>query len=461
MKYLKIILPFLAVILIQHWYFQSQINSLRTENNVPVKETSNTEHSVSRTSPNFAQLVERARPSVVSIEVSSRERRRGVDGMGSGFIISEDGFLLTNYHVTDGANRIEVKLADGTIFDAEIVGSDIETDLALLKIDASNLKPLEYGEVESTLVGSWVLAIGAPFGLEQTVTAGIVSAKGRSAGDQYIPYLQTDVAINMGNSGGPLINMQGKVIGVNSKIYSTDGGSVGLSFAIPIDLAVDVVNQLKQNGKVSRGFLGVGYQEVTRDMAEGFELKNSNGTLINAVTPNSPAAKAGLRVGDIVVSVDGNQIANFNELPFLIGRLRPGAETALSIIRDGEQMLLKLVVGSREQQAQNFRMQIPTFPQQESSVDNILKVGVIAIPETIKETYGIDHGVLINRIEAGPALDAGLDVGDVITSIRFATIESTEDFLKALTGLPKSGTLPVLVTRPGQGTRFVAISISD
>ncbi len=232
MKYLKIILPFLAAILIQHCYFQSQIESIR-KSQTQHNENSTPERSVSAEkiiAPKFADLVERSRPSVVSIEVSSRENRGGVEGMGSGFIISEDGFLLTNYHVTEDASRIEVKLADGTIYDAEIVGSDIETDLALLKIAANDLKPLEYGEVESTQVGSWVLAIGAPFGLEQTVTAGIVSAKGRSAGDQYIPYLQTDVAINMGNSGGPLINMQGKVIGVNSKIYSTDGGSVGLSF---------------------------------------------------------------------------------------------------------------------------------------------------------------------------------------------------------------------------------------
>ncbi len=232
-------------------------------------------------------------------------------------------------------------------------------------------------------------------------------------------------------------------------------------FAIPIDLAVDVVNQLKQNGKVNRGFLGVGYQEVTRKMAEDFELKNNHGTLINAVTPNSPAAKAGLKIDDIVVSVDGKKIANFNELPFLIGRLRPGAETELSIMRNGKLMELNLVVGSREQQAQNFRRQIPSFSELESSVDNILKIGVIDIPDNIKETYNLEQGVLINRIEEGPALRAGLDIGDVITSIQFTSIESSEGFTEALKELPDKGALPVMVIRPGQGTRFVVISITN
>ncbi len=297
--------------------------------------------------PNFSVLAEQSKPSVVSIQVSGDDSPIGIDGMGSGFVISDDGFLLTNNHVTQNAEEIEVKMADGRIFDAEVVGSDRETDIALLKINAENLKPLQFGRSDKVKVGEWVMAIGAPFGLEQSVTAGIVSAKARSAGEQYIPYIQTDVAINMGNSGGPLIDMAGNVVGVNTKIFTTDGGSVGLSFTIPIDLAIDVVNQIKLNGRVSRGFLGVGYQAVSRELVKNFELKNSYGAMINAVSRNSPAEEAGLQVEDIVVGVDGKTIQDFNELPFLIGRLKPGDETQLDIIRNGQPLSLSLTVGSR------------------------------------------------------------------------------------------------------------------
>jgi len=300
--------------------------------------------------PAFSELAEQAKQSVVSIEIDNQDSINSVGGMGSGFVISDDGYILTNNHVTQEAKHIVVKLADGSEYDAVQIGRDVSTDIALLKIDKQGLVAFEFGDVEASKVGSWVVAIGAPFGFEQTVTAGIISAKGRSVGEQYIPYIQTDVAINVGNSGGPLINMDGKVIGINSKIISTAGGSLGLSFAIPVDLAVDVVNQLKNNGVVRRGYLGVGYTEVTRAIAEQLFINENKGALINAVSRGSPAEKSGLKVGDVVIAVDGKKINNFSELPFLVGRLRPGMQTELSIIRDGEEVKVKLLVGSRTPQ---------------------------------------------------------------------------------------------------------------
>jgi len=345
MSHFKVALPLLILIVAQYFYFE---NKLEQATNSPQKfKVSNTPQTKSTLQlPSFSTLAEQSKNSVVSIEISTSETRQRVDGMGSGFVISDDGYLLTNNHVTEDSSQIVVKLADGSEYDATLIGSDRETDIALLKIDATGLTPLEFGSVEESKVGSWVVAIGAPFGFEQTVTAGIISAKGRSVGERYVPYIQTDVAINVGNSGGPLINMDGKVIGINSKIISTYGGSLGLSFAIPVDLAVDVVNQLKNNGKVSRGFLGVQYREVTREVAQRFSLKQNHGALIYGVANNSPAENGGLEVGDIVTAVDGKEIVNFTELPFLVGRLRPGMEAELSIVRDGENETLKLVIGS-------------------------------------------------------------------------------------------------------------------
>jgi len=385
MKQYKIIVPLVFLMAIQYFYFEHQLDLARNEakqnsSSQPAPDNlaqqlqtsqssaSQAEKPLSDSSaqflqqpvpastrsqiqlPAFSQLAKDAKDSVVSIEVGKEDNPRWLDGMGSGFVISDDGYLLTNHHVTEDSDQLLVKLADGREFEAELVGSDPETDLSLIKIPATDLKAFDFGSVDSAEVGSWVVAIGAPFGFEQTVTAGIISAKGRSVGEQYVPYIQTDVAINVGNSGGPLINMDGKVIGVNSKIISTDGGSVGLSFAIPIDLAVDVVNQLKNHGKVKRGFLGVGYVEVTRRIAQELALEKNRGALISQVSRNSPASKGGLKQGDVVTAVDGKEIINYTELPFLIGRLRPGMETELSIIRDGQIKKVKLVIGSRDPQ---------------------------------------------------------------------------------------------------------------
>ncbi|TQV84989.1 Do family serine endopeptidase [Aliikangiella coralliicola] len=455
MKPIKIIVPLLILIIIQYFYFENKLENAQkqtAEFSKPSTESTKTTLQL----PAFSDLAEQAKQSVVSIEVSSGETRRRVDGMGSGFVISEDGYLLTNNHVTDGARDIVVKLADGSEHNAELVGSDADTDLSLLKIDVAGLKPFEFGNVENTKVGSWVVAIGAPFGFEQTVTAGIVSAKGRSVGEQYVPYIQTDVAINVGNSGGPLINMDGKVIGINSKIVSTFGGSLGLSFAIPIDLAVDVVNQLKTNGKVKRGFLGVGYQEVTREIAESFSLKRNRGALINGVSRNSPADKGGLRVGDIVTAVDGKKIINYTELPFLIGRLRPGMETELSIIRDGEHETLKLIIGSRDPQERVTYEQPVLEPEQE---DNPLKIRVSDVPDDVKQALNLNEGILVEEVEEGPASQSGLRRGDIIISIQTTPMNSVSDFNNIMENLPQSRTFAVLITRPGQGTRYIVVDL--
>jgi serine protease Do len=357
MSQLKVVIPLVALIIAQYFYFESQLTILKKQTpakeaifSTSLKTTSNTTSNTTIQLPDFSKLAQQAKQSVVSIEVFNQDSLSSVRGMGSGFIISEDGYILTNHHVIQDATKIVIKLADGSEHDATQIGRDARTDIALLKIRKSDLIAFEFGSVEQTQVGAWVVAIGAPFGYEQTVTAGIISAKGRNAGEQYIPYIQTDVAINVGNSGGPLINMDGKVIGINSKIISTDGGSLGLSFAIPVDLAVDVANQLKINGVVSRGYLGVGYSEVTREIAEQLSIKENKGALINNVSRGSPAEKGGLKVGDVVIAVNGNIIVNYSELPFIVGRLRPGVQADLLIIREGTEFNVKLLIGNRELQ---------------------------------------------------------------------------------------------------------------
>ena len=432
MKHYKILIPLVFLLAIQYFYFEHRLaqQALTTNNaELPVVQRTNLEL------PNFAGLAKKSRDSVVSIEVANGRSSSNIEGMGSGFVISEDGYILTNHHVTQGAERLIVKLADGSEFDGELVGSDPETDLSLLKLDTDQLKALQFGSVADTEVGAWVVAIGAPFGLEQTETAGIVSAKRRSVGEQYIPYIQTDVAINVGNSGGPLITMDGKVIGVNSRIISTDGGSVGLSFAIHIDLASDVVSQLKEDGRVRRGFLGVGYQEVEKGLAASFASNKNHGALINNVSRNSPAAKGGLRVGDIVTAVDGQGIINYTELPFLVGRLRPGMSTELSIIREGEAQKLTIVVGSRDPQ----NLAVIEEPQQTPLIENAFNIQVTEIPSDIRDSFNIDNGILIERVAPGPATDAGLRRGDIILNIQSTPINSIQDFDNIMAKLPAQG----------------------
>ncbi|MFT6734056.1 MAG: serine protease Do [Polaribacter sp.] len=415
--------------------------------------------------PNFVDLVEKSQPSVVSISTTVKVRQRSFFSgrpssgssrgpSGSGFIISKDGYVITNNHVVDGVEKIFVRLHNGNDIEAEIVGTDAETDIALLKIDLKNLIPLQIGDIDATKVGSWVVAIGAPFGYEQTVTAGIVSAKSRSVGEQYIPYVQTDVAINPGNSGGPLIDMNGKVIGINSKILSTSGGSNGLSFSIPIDLAMDVVGQLKETGSVVRGYLGVNYQEVSYELAKSFGLKRSRGALINTVAPDSPADKAGLKAGDIVLEINKKEIKNYSELPFVVGRYRPGESVKMYIVRGNEKLTKKVTIGSRTGEQVAVNSELPRSG----------KVGWLGaefknIPDEIIKRSNVRSGVMVTKIDNGSIADAGIREGDIIQSVQLSSTSNITEFKRIIESLPESGSVPVLVIRPGSGAQYVILDI--
>lgn len=416
--------------------------------------------------PDFVELVEKAQPSVVSISTTIEAKRQNIFSRssgssrgpsGSGFLISNDGFVLTNNHVIDGVDKVFVRLHNGKDMLAEIVGTDAETDIALLKVKGEDFEPFKIGNIDKTKVGSWVLAIGAPFGFDQTVTAGIVSAKGRSVGEQYIPYIQTDVAINPGNSGGPLINMNGRVIGINSKILSTSGGSNGLSFSIPIDLAMDVVNQIKDNGRVRRGYLGVSYQEVSYELAKSFGLDRSQGALITVVSPDSPADKAGIKTGDIVLKVDKKAIKNSTELPFIIGRYRPNDEAKLFVARQGKKLNLTVMIGSRDGDITQ------SSPASSAKKDSFEWSGAEFknIPEEIINRSNISFGVIVTSIERGAVYEAGIREGDIIQSIQLKTINDLQQFEDVITELPVQGNIPVLVNRPGAGSQYLIVGLGD
>lgn len=417
--------------------------------------------------PDFVELVEKAQPSVVSISttIEIKQRRffsRRSQGSsrgpsGSGFLISKDGYVLTNNHVIDGVDKVFVRLHNGKDLQAEIVGTDPETDIALLKIEGDDFTPLKIGNIDKTKVGSWVVAIGAPFGFDQTVTAGIISAKGRDVGEQYIPYVQTDVAINPGNSGGPLINMKGRVVGINSKILSTSGGSNGLSFSIPIDLAMDVVNQIKQDGRVHRGYLGVRYQEVSFELAKSFGLDRSQGALINSVEPDSPAEKGGIRTGDIVLGVDKKMIKNHTELAFVIGRYRPGDEANLSVVRNGNKLKLTVSIGSRNGDIAESGSSI------QSTKDSLKWQGAEFknIPSEIVNRTNIKHGVMVVSVEEGAVTQAGIREGDIIQSIQLKAISNIQEFASVVSKLPENGNIPVLVNRPDSGSQYIILDLNE
>lgn len=416
--------------------------------------------------PDFVDLVEKAQPSVVSISTTIEVKRRNIFSRtpgssrgpsGSGFLISKDGFVLTNNHVIDGVDKVFVRLHNGKDLQAEIVGTDAETDIALLRVKGENFTPFKIGEIDKTKVGSWVLAIGAPFGFDQTVTAGIISAKGRSVGEQYIPYIQTDVAINPGNSGGPLINMNGRVVGVNSKILSTSGGSNGLSFSIPIDLAMDVVNQIKDTGKVRRGYLGVSYQEVSYELANSFGLERSQGALITVVSPDSPADKAGVKTGDIVLKVDKKVIKNSTELPFIIGRYRPTDEAKLFVVRQGKKLSLTVEIGSRDGDIAQ------SSPASSTQKDSLEWNGAVFknIPEEITNRSNIGFGVIVSSIGQGAVYNSGIREGDIIQSVQLKSIKDLQEFETIIARLPKQGNIPVLVNRPGAGSQYLIVGLGN
>jgi serine protease Do len=423
--------------------------------------------------PDFTDLVEDVAPAVVKIntvglaETNSRElqlqeqmpdifrellqqRRRPsapTRTMGSGFVISSDGYILTNHHVIDGADKIQVQFSDRREYAAALVGSDRASDLALLKIEASGLPSLVFAEPDSTEVGAWVLAIGSPFGLDYSVAAGIVSAIGRSLpteqGENYVPFIQTDVAINRGNSGGPLFNLDGEVVGINSQIFSPTGGSVGLSFSIPVSVATNVVSQLRENGQVERGFLGVGIGDVNKDLAQALGMPGPMGAAIRSVSPNSAADKGGILAGDVVVSIDGQPIVYASDLPHKVGLIEPGSKIEVDVYRDGRLKTLEIVVGVLQGES------IAEIEQQ-STTD---RLGLIVVEPTSKElrARGASGGVMISEVAvSSPADAAGLRDGDVIVQLGYSRITDLQAYTAVVDGLPVNTPVAIRFFRDGQ-----------
>ncbi|SJM90571.1 DegQ family serine endoprotease [Crenothrix polyspora] len=375
--------------------------------------------------------------------------------LGSGFIISQDGFVLTNHHVVKDAAEIVVKLTDRRELVAKLIGSDARTDIALLKVNATGLPVVNIGSAAQLQVGEWVLAIGSPFGFEQSATAGIVSAKGRSLpGGNYVPFIQTDVAINPGNSGGPLFNMKGEVVGINSQIYSRTGGFMGLSFSIPMDIAMNVVNQIKSNGKASHGWLGVQIQDVTRQLAESFGMKKPQGALISKVLPNSPAEKASLQIGDVITEFNGQQIEKSGDLPPMVGVTPINEEATLTIIRQGDTEKVNFKIGLLPDQDEKI-----VESKAEKKPTNKLGISVSNLtPEQTEALQNITGGVLVQEVGKGSARDAGIMRGDVILRIQNKVINDTDDFNKAINNMAEGKSVAVLIQRRGSPI-FLALKI--
>jgi serine protease Do len=375
--------------------------------------------------------------------------------LGSGFIFSRDGYVVTNYHVVKSADEIIVRLSDRREFKAELVGVDAMSDLALLKIEADNLPTLKMGDSKKLKVGEWVLAIGSPFGFDYSATAGIVSAKGRSLpNENYVPFIQTDVAINPGNSGGPLFNLDGEVIGINSQIYSQTGGFMGLSFAIPINVALDIIQQLKKTGHVSRGWLGVYIQEVTRELAESFGMRQPEGALVAQVMKDSPAQKGGLQVGDIILKFNGEPVIHSSDLPPVVGRTPIGDESLVEVIRGGKPLKLRITIGELPETS------TAQYPQKKGkpgkSSDLVLGMSIIKAPDEVLKSLGIESGVLVDKVEAGPAREAGVRKGDVIVMVQHKLISEPAQLTAVINSLPKGKSVAVLIQRK-EGPVFLAI----
>ena len=378
-------------------------------------------------------------------------RERNVSSAGSGFIISEDGYILTNSHVVEGADEIKVSLSDRREYEAILVGLDEKADIALLKIKAEGLPQVKIGTSDLLKVGEWVVAIGSPFQLNFSVTAGIVSAKGRSipngSDSTYVPFIQTDVAINPGNSGGPLFNLSGEVVGINSQIYTRSGGYMGVSFSIPIDYAMDIADQLRSQGKVSRGWLGVSIQEITSDLAEGLGLDSPKGALVSQVMPDSPAEKAGLKERDVIIEFDGNEIIYSGDLPQTVGAIKPDTKVSALVYRDGRKKQIKVVVGEL---SSNSSLEL----SQESSL-NPLGLSLKSLSSEDKRNLKILNGVKVIGIEADSiAFNAGIKIGDVITSLANKSVRTETDFLSIVSKLEPGKNFTIRIIRNGNAIFF-------
>ena len=433
--------------------------------------------------PDFTELVDQVGPSVVNIRtserVSARTNASGMDedmleffrrfgvpipnmprqqrpqrpqpeeeqprGVGSGFILTADGFVMTNAHVVEGADEVIVTLTDKREFKAKIVGADKRTDVAVVKIDATGLPAVKVGDVSRLKVGEWVMAIGSPFGLESTVTAGIVSAKQRDTGD-YLPFIQTDVAINPGNSGGPLINMRGEVVGINSQIYSRSGGFMGISFAIPMDEAVRVSEQLRASGRVTRGRIGVQIGQVTKDVAESIGLGKTSGALVTGVESGSPADKAGIEAGDIIIRFDGKVIDKLADLPRLVGNTKPGSKSTVTVFRRGSAKDFAITIAEVEGEKLAGKAAEREDKPKASAAAQLIGLSVGALTDAQKKELKIRGGVIVNAA-ADAAARAGLREGDIILSIGNVEIGGVKDFEAALAKVDKSKPINVLYRR--------------
>jgi len=385
-------------------------------------------------------------------------RERQSRSLGSGFVISSDGFILTNAHVVDAADEILVRLTDKREFMAKVIGFDKRTDVALIKIEAANLPVVHLGDPATLKVGEWVIAIGSPFGFDNSVTAGIVSAKGRSLPQEnFVPFIQTDVAINPGNSGGPLFNMRGEVVGINSQIYSRSGGFMGISFAIPIDVAMDIQNQLKASGKVSRGRIGVVIQEVTKELAESFGLSKAQGAIVNAVERGGPAEKAGVEAGDLILKFDGKPVTTSNDLPRIVGASKPGSKVAIQIWRKGSTRELTVVVG--EMAGEKSIASSAKSPKPVEQTANRLGLVVSELSREQQRELKLNGGLLVEEVR-GSSTRVDLRAGDIILALiahgENIELRSVELFSKLLGQFDKGATITLLVRR-GELQTFVTI----
>jgi serine protease Do len=375
--------------------------------------------------------------------------------LGSGFILSSDGYILTNAHVVNEADEVIVKLYDKREFKAKIIGADKRTDVALVKIEATGLPKVNVGDPSKLKVGEWVAAIGSPFGLENTMTAGIVSAKGRALPQEnFVPFIQTDVAINPGNSGGPLFNLAGEVVGINSQIYSRSGGSMGLSFSIPIDVAIDISNQLKASGKITRGWLGIAIQEITKELAESFGMKNTNGALVASVEKNGPADKGGLEAGDVITKFDGKTIISSTDLPRAVGATKPGKIIVVEVLRKGSIKTLNMGVGEMPSETVEAAQNSKPVPKAE-----VNKIGLTLkelTPQQKKRLNG-KNGLLVVE-SLGAAAQAGIRRGDVVLGINNSEAQSVDWFNKQINAIAAGKTIAILVFR-GENTLYVPIKV--
>ncbi len=445
--------------------------------------------------PDFTELVKQAAPGVVNISTSRTVERRSAaslhefggqdipeifrhffgdqfgdrlpspdngrgqsqerQSLGSGFVISEDGYILTNAHVVEEADEVLVRFNDRRELAAEIVGSDPQTDIALIKVDADDLPTLELGDSENVEVGAWVAAIGSPFGFDHSVTAGIISATNRTLPrDAYVPFIQTDVAINPGNSGGPLFNLDGEVIGINSQIFTRSGGFMGLSFAIPINVAMDVADQLRDEGHVNRGWLGVMIQPVSRDLAESFGMQKPGGALIADLDPDGPAAQGGLQAGDVILEVNGQDVERSSTLPRLIGRVSPEDEVTLSLLRDGQEVTENVTLGSWPDSDQKQPQS-----RHETASQTRLGVSVSGVDETLRERLNIEGGVQVREVERGSvAARAGVKPGDILVSVDQQSVDSASELADIVEALPADRAIPLRLYRDGRSL-FVALRI--